>query len=103
MCRYEFVMFLHCHIEFYIRIDTTSADPEDPIFIQLSSTDHRLGRNLWVATLKRLSAASGVARGVLRGLEHPLSQKRKTNRIGIFQKIKIIGNTYTCQLYSTQK
>ena len=32
---------------------------------------------------------SGVARGGLRGLEHPLSQKRKKNRIGIFQKIKI--------------
>ena len=35
------------------------------------------------------SLQSGVARGVLRGLEHPLSQKRKKNRIGIFQKIKL--------------
>ena len=32
---------------------------------------------------------SGVARGALKGLEHPLSQKRKKNRIGIFQKKKL--------------
>ena len=44
---------------------------------------------------------SGVARGVLRGLEHPLSQKRKKNRIGIlkmlFAKKLIHKNRYLHQ------
>ena len=47
-----------------------------------------------VSHMQALAIPSGVARGVLMGLEHPLSQKGKKNRIGIFQKNKIIGNIY---------
>ena len=48
------------------------------------------GSTLYVGLARAISPTnSGVARGVLRGLEHPLSQKRKKIELVFSKKIKL--------------